>query len=55
MRQPTELVVRVGFWVKRFFSCNIYLSLTDNFRKDGNAEVLEEAFFGAGLKRIRFI
>ena len=30
------------------------MSFIKRFRKDGNAKVLEKAFFGAGLKRIRF-
>ena len=30
------------------------VSFTDNFRKAGNAQILEKAFSGAGLKRVRF-
>ena len=29
------------------------VSFTDNFRKAGNAQILEKAFSGAGLKRVR--
>ena len=30
------------------------VSFTDNIRKAGNAQILEKAFSGAGLKRVRF-